>query len=159
MPTATTPATDWLQGLADIETPAAPDWSTFYLLAGGIALLVCGAIAWGVWRRRRPARAAVRGGVALHRLAALQADWQRGAIDDRAAAYQLATILRLGLGLEQLPAQCPALPQISAAAWQTTLATLARYRYAPQVPDQLPPAVFATVRRWLQPAAGDGAAA
>ncbi|KAF0192448.1 MAG: hypothetical protein FD165_1073 [Gammaproteobacteria bacterium] len=156
---ATNPSTDWLQGLADIEWPAAPDWSMFYLMAVA-ALVVLGAMAaYIVWRWRRPARRVRRHVLALAKLAALQTNWQRGAIDDRAAAYQLATILRLGLGLEQLAADCPALPHVTPTAWRTTIAMLHRYRYSLQAPDKLPAAAFDSIRGWLQRATNNGTAA
>jgi hypothetical protein len=153
---ATTPANDWLQGLADIEWPAAPDWSAFYMTAAAAAVLLCVGIAAIVWYRRRPVRPVDRSGQALARLAALQAAWQGGTTDDRAAAYQLMTILRLGLGQAQLTTDHPAPAQVSATTWQTTIAMLHRYRYAGTTPEALPVTCFDNVRRWLQLAATDG---
>ncbi len=156
---STNPSTDWLQGLADIEWPAAPDWSLFYLTAAAITLVLGAIVAYSIWRWRRPARRVDRHVLALAKLAALQTNWQRGAIDDRAAAYQLATILRLGLGLEQLTTGCPDLPHVSPTAWRTMIALLHRYRYSLQAPDKLPAAAFASIRGWLQRATNHGTAA
>lgn len=141
---------EWLDALADIEWPAPPDWTPLYLAVTGALIITVTITCYYVLRRRRaPSRETTRDR-ALARLAALQHDWQRGTIDDRAAAYRLATILRLGLGLTQLMVSRPAPPHIEPHAWRAALETLERQRYASGPTQQLPAALFHTVRGWLQ---------
>lgn len=155
-------ATDPLAALADIELPAPPDWRPLIALA---ALLLLAALAgiFYLWHRRRhptpaaPARAEAAAPPpeceARARLARLWQEWAAGAIDARAAAYRLGTLLRLGLELPQLhPAAPPA--GLDPHEWRETLTLLQGLRYAPAPPQALTPEIFARAQRWLDSRSG-----
>ena len=119
--------------MADIETPAPPDWSP--VLLSGMLIILLLVLAWW-WRKT--ARAQQHHPVIKHELSAhhqletLQAQWQSGSLPDREAAYRLATILRLGLGLPQLTASCPKHLRHDEKAWQSTIVFLDNIRYQKQ---------------------------
>lgn len=140
---------DPLATLADIEAPAPPDWAALIMLAA-LALVIATALLILYARtRNRPRRTAPsRTQEALTRLEGLRREWDSGETDARTAAYRLATLLRLGLGLPQLrPAPPPA--GLDAAEWRETLTFLHGLRYARAPASALTPEVFARARRWL----------
>lgn len=144
-----------LAALADIELPAPPDWRPLIALAA-VLLIVAGAALLYLGNRKRtssPVAPAQAEGYhttreALARLAHLQQEWTAGALDARAAAYRLGTLLRLGLGLPQLhPGTPPA--GLDTNEWRETLTLLQDLRYAPAPVQRLTPDVFARAQRWL----------
>jgi hypothetical protein len=157
---------DTLAALADIELPAPPDWRPAIILA--TALLLCAAGALIIYMRARtrraapsPAAAAGTGEAvsraALAQLERLRRESSSGAIDARAAAYRLGTLLRLGLGLPQLHAAAPP-AGLDGNEWRETLTLLHALRYAPASAQALTPEVFARAQRWLNDRqGGDGA--
>ncbi len=145
---------DTLATLADIELPAPPDWWPLITLAAAL-LVVAGAILFRTATRRQthsvavaPASGDDSAREALGRLEQLQQEWASGALDAHAAAYRLATLLRLGLGLPQLH---PAAPPtgLDTELWRNTLALLHELRYAPAPAQTLTPETFTRARHWL----------
>ncbi len=124
--------------MADIEVPPPPDWAPVLLYGMLIILLLVLAIAIALaWWWRKTARAQQRPVTqqelsAQHKLEMLQAQWQSGSLPDREAAYRLATILRLGLGLSQLTANCPKHLCHNKKAWLSAIAFLDNIRYQKQ---------------------------
>lgn len=148
--------TDPLAALADIELPAPPDWRpviAFTVLA--LMLIATLSIRALLIRRRRSRRDTVPSAPqtrlsheARTRLARLRQEWEAGAIDARTVAYQLAVLLRLGLGLPQLRPAAPP-PEMDAAEWRETLAVLQSLRYTPAPTAALTPEIFSRADRWL----------
>jgi hypothetical protein len=145
---------DSLAALADIELPAPPDWRPLIALAAAALAVVVAAIVVYARRRRAPAarlstdRAETGPRAALLRLERLQREWSAGAIDARAAAYRLVTLLRLGLALPQLH---PAAPPtgLNETEWRETLCLLQDLRYRPAPEHALTGEVFARAHDWL----------
>ncbi len=142
--------TDPLAALADIELPAPPDWRPVIAFAV-LALVFIAALL--IRRRLRrdaapPAPPTRLTHEAQTRLACLRQEWDAGAIDARTAAYRLAVLLRLGLGLPQLRPAAP--PRgMDAAEWRETLAVLQSLRYTPAPRAALTPEIFSRADRWL----------
>ncbi len=131
-----------LQRLADIAPPPPLHWQAldaFALLALALGL----PLAFVLYRRLR-ARPAGPRRQALRRLRRLEADWRGGRCDDRQAAYRLATLLRLGLGLSSLD-EAP----LPAREWRPFLDLLEALRYRPTPTRRLEEAHFRQARRWL----------
>ncbi|MCC6303166.1 MAG: DUF4381 family protein [Gammaproteobacteria bacterium] len=141
--------TDPLAALADIETPAPPDWAPLIAIAALTLAIAAALLIFYIRTRGRPRHAAPSTAhEALARIEGLQREWEAGETDARTAAYRLATLLRLGLGLPQLrPATPPA--GLDAAEWRETLTFLHGLRYAPAPVSALSPELFARARRWL----------
>lgn len=143
---------DTLQRLADIIPPAPPaatPWWLWLLVALAFIAIVA-LVVWRITRRRR--RAAPTGdlrGDALAALRALRVAWEAKQIDDRDAAYRLATVLRRGLGLAQLSDDNPPATINDAPLWRDTLQQLNRQRYRRQRGQPLPPELFERAHRWL----------
>ncbi|MFZ5593640.1 MAG: DUF4381 family protein [Pseudomonadota bacterium] len=145
--------TETLSRLADIELPAAPDWQPLVIAAAIITLIVILIAARLVWRSRK------RGGgdrqtvthlvMAQARLEQTHRDWQTGKIDDREAAYRLATLLRLGLGLSQLPHERPAHIPVASSEWREITQLLERLRYQQTSQERLSPEIFQRLGCWL----------
>lgn len=139
-----------LARLADVELPPAPDWTlTWYALAGGVVLAI---LAFAVILRRRHAREERRsaptcGAEAQARVDALRDACSRGEIAPRAAAYRLAAVLRLALGLRQLDAHSPP-SGIDACEWAMTLERLRASRYARQS-AALDAELFTRIASWI----------
>lgn len=123
--------------LADVELPAPPDWQPTVVAAIVVATAVLLAIGLIYLRSRRgqSAKLPIASREALYQLRRLQQAWQRNEIDDHDTAYRLATLLRLGLGLNQLTETPPAPLMSEEPQWQTLLQQLAQLRYRPQPDD------------------------
>lgn len=149
-----------LSRLADIELPPVAPWALYEGVATvfGLALILAllgGLIGYAIGKhlrsRLRPAMAEAATPAspiddALMRLDALTTAWQAGNIKEREAAYRLVTLLRLGLGLPQLPPKAPAgIPQ---AAWESLLDHCSALRYRPGAAG-LDAQMFSQVRAWL----------
>lgn len=148
-----------LSRLADIELPPVAPWALYEGVATvfGLALILAllgGLIGYGIGKRLRRPRLGMAAATtptpiiddALMRLDALTAAWQAGNIKEREAAYRLVTLLRLGLGLPQLPPKAPAgIPQ---AAWESLLDHCSALRYRPGAAG-LDAQMFSQVRAWL----------
>lgn len=141
-----------LQRLADIIPPAPPaatPWWLWLLVALAFIAIVA-LVVWRITRRRR--RTVPSGdlrGDALAALSALRLAWEAKQIDDRDAAYRLATVLRRGLGLAQLSDDNPPATINDAPLWRDTLQQLDRQRYRRQRGQPLPPELFERAQRWL----------
>jgi hypothetical protein len=147
---------DNLAALADIELPAPPDWRPLIALAAAaLAIVIAALVVYARRRRASPAaslaadQAETGPRAALLRLERLQREWSAGAIDARAAAYRLVTLLRLGLALPQLhPAAPPA--GLNETEWRETLCLLQDLRYRPAPEHALTGEVFARAHDWLR---------
>lgn len=143
---------DTLQRLADIIPPAPPAATPWWLwlLAALAVIAIVALVVWRITRRRR--RTAPTGdlrGDALAALSAVRLAWEAKQIDDRDAAYRLATVLRRGLGLAQLSDDDPPATINDAPLWRDTLQQLDRQRYRPEREQPLPPELFERAHRWL----------
>lgn len=118
-----------LDGIADIEPPLLPPDSgteiiIFSILGIGLVLL----LAYLFWRYRYSLR-----GQARRRLLQLQQVQLSTSADNRYTAYQLAAILRIGLGLRQVSESTPLPSKIAPhrARWHAFVQQLYHARYAP----------------------------
>jgi hypothetical protein len=143
------PTDELLARLADVELPPAPDWRPYVIAAAALVVLALAATALLLLLRRR---AVSRRRVpppfdARQRVVELQQAYVRGEVTERDAAYRLATILRLGLGLSQLEESAPP-AQVDREHWARILRRLAHARYTRQTrpPDSED---FAAVIDWL----------
>lgn len=149
-----------LSRLADIELPATPDWQPFIIAAAAIVAITAILIAaWLVWRSRKcragNRQSATPLATVQTRLEQTRMEWQAGKMDDREAAYRLATLLRLGLGLPQITPECTAHLAADQTAWQDTLHLFEQLRYQQAPQTGLTVDVFQRAKQWL--AASDGA--
>ncbi len=91
---------DFTTQLADIEIPAPLPATTDFIWLG-LGLLVTALLITVIVLRRKK-NTTPPAALALKKLDDLERQWQQGTLDTRQAAYQLATLLRLGLELKQL---------------------------------------------------------
>ncbi len=116
-------------GLIDIINPLPPPLavvSTHWGLWVALLLVVLVILSGGVWWRCRMGRRTRRN---IRRLCA---QYERGVLDGRSVAYQLAEHLRAYLQLAQLPADCPpGVPLAARAGWSELVAQLNQLRYQP----------------------------
>lgn len=138
------------QRMADIIVPAPDDSTVTYIGILITVVVLLALIGWLVNRyvipRRRNTTAAETG--ALHQLELVRQDWREGHIDSRQAAFRLATVLRLGLRLEQLPPLPPA-PVVDDRQWQQTISRLNALRYPSAQTQKLTDDLFNSVRHIL----------
>lgn len=139
------------QQLAAIELPPEPNWwpLLWSILGIGIILLVIAVII------RKKNRNKYRNGNTLlktapQRLTQIQQQWRNGKLDQRNTAYQLATLLRLALGLKQLNHNTPDSLADQHAQWQTTITLLQQLRYQTHSDAQLNEQTFVTIQQWLK---------
>ena len=149
---------DITAAMVDIALPAPPDWGPLVAAATTLVLTAAAGIEW--WLRRRRRATACRDAGALARLDRLQQAWAQRSLDEREAAYRLAALLRIGLGLRQLRGDTPprGVADADTHEWSSVVALLQRLRYQPRTEEALSREVFRHARRWLAPAsAGRGA--
>lgn len=138
-----------LNQLADILPPSAPGVGWMLPVIAVAAILAAILVLIGLMNKRRTRHAESPPHQARRRLAALRDAWQAKQISDREAAYHLATLLRLGLGLPQLaPAWRPAAVEDS-AAWLDTLTELHTLRYRNRAEASLSSRSFDRAEQWL----------
>jgi hypothetical protein len=137
-----------LQQLADVLPPPAPGGYGMLSLVAGVIVMAAAVAWWWASRRRRP-RGSVPAREARRRLRELRTAWQSRAIDDREAAYCLAALLRLGLGLPQLTSQLKPAAVADARDWDQTLAELHALRYRHAVGSALSARCFEHADEWL----------
>ncbi len=138
------------QQLAGIELPPEPNWWPLIwiiIAVVGLALLLTGLL---IWQKRTSSSHNTPADQATQRLNQLQQAWQRGDLDQRHTAYQLATLLRLGLGLRQLDNTTPAFLSDQQIQWQTTINTLQQLRYQSSSDKPLTDKTFDSIRSWLK---------
>ena len=141
------------QRLADLELPPAPDWQTPIVAAivVVVALLLAVAVVYLHSRRKHAGNGSDSIREALHQLQRLQLAWQQQKINDHDAAYRLATLLRLGLGLKQLTETPPPSLINQQPQWQVLLQQLTRLRYTPtESHSPLTIDAFNQVEKWLK---------
>lgn len=135
--------------LAGIELPPEPNWwpLVWTVVALAAALLILVVV---IRERRKTAPARTPAAAAARRLELLQQAWQNGELAPRDTAYQLATLLRLGLGLRQLDRTPP--PQLAdqEAEWHALLGVLQQLRYRPDSDTRISARTFSQIRGWLQ---------
>ena len=140
------------QQLASLELPPAPDWHTLIIatIVVMVALLLAVALIYLRSRRQQPGHIDDQSREALHQLHLLQRQWQEQNISDHDAAYRLATLLRLGLGLSQLTHTAPPALTTQQQRWQQLQQQLAQLRYSPAA--SRPPLsldLFTQIEAWL----------
>lgn len=143
------------QQLADVELPPAPDWQPIIVAATVviIALLLSIGVVYLRSRRKQAGVVPDRSREALYQLQLLQHKWQLQEINDHDAAYQLATLLRLGLELKQLTETVPPALTNQQPQWQTLLQQLTQLRYtATDDSTPLTSEAFTQVAAWLKQA-------
>ncbi len=135
--------------LAGIELPPQPDWWPLIWTLTAIALAAL-VLALLVRYKRKPSSERSPAAEATRRLGRLRQAWQTGELESRQAAYQLATLLRLGLGLRQLDHTPPPHLADQRPEWQATLATLEQLRYQPHSEARLTDPLFNQIQGWLK---------
>lgn len=142
-----------LRQLADILPPPAPAAVNWLPLILGLVVAIIAALAIVIMiKRSRPRPLPQSTSAAQHRLAALRKAWQAQTIDDRTAAYDLATLLRLGLGLPQLTPQHRPAAVMDETQWRDIIKHLDELRYRDQPTQRLSPQCFEHAARWLSAA-------
>jgi len=135
--------------LADIELPNEPSWYSEIILvviASGLLLLL---IAWRIMKRK-PLRQ-----IQLETINPEQvfndilAQHQSTKINQREAAFRIATVLRLSLKLPQLTLQAPEILQHEQTLWHQTIQQLEQLRYQHNCDAPLSPELTQQVRRWI----------
>lgn len=137
-----------LQQLADVLPPPAPGWGWVWIIMTALLVLPVAALWW--WMRIRRARyhnAPAR--EARRRLDQLRSAWQSQTVDDREAAYRLAALLRLGLGIAQLTAHHRPAAVTDSKAWERTLGELHALRYRHLAGPALSADCFRYAEAWL----------
>lgn len=119
------------QQLADVELPPAPDWQPLIIAVTVVvvAILLAVGVVYLRSRRKGSNKVSDAGRDALHQLQLLRQEWQQNEVDDHDAAYRLATLLRLGLGLKQLTDTPPPAIMNEQPQWQQILQQLTLLRY------------------------------
>jgi len=143
------------QQLADVELPPAPDWQALVIAAivVVVALLLAVAVIYLRSRRKHSGKVPDSTSEALHQLQLLQLAWQQQKINDHDAAYRLATLLRLGLELNQFTETPPPSLINQQPQWQALLQQLTQLRYTPaNHHNPLTADAFTQVERWLKQA-------
>lgn len=147
---------EMISRLADIVPPTPPAWDQYLPAVMTIAVLALLVGAWWMLRYARSRQRSLRLHTARHdarsKLAALEAEWRAGLLTDRAAAYRLATVLRLGLDLTQLTPGTHHPAVNDHATWSETVNLLQQLRYHPRPQHRLTPAIFAHAADWLSAA-------
>ena len=140
-------AENLLSQLADIELPAPEPTSLEFtwLAAGVIVIAMCTYLIWHKYRNLNVHNQ----NTFVDKINLLEQQWQQGKTTPRQAAYQLTTLLRLGLGLTQLPPSCPEGITTSRSDWASTIQLLQKLRYAPNSGAQLNQETFHLIRTWL----------
>jgi hypothetical protein len=132
--------------MGGVEMPPAPDWWPLVWTVAGLVVAAL-VITWLLRRQNKTTTNA--NSEALTRLAELQQAWQAGELEPRRAAYQLATLLRLGLGLSQLGPTPPQELSEQQAQWRETVTLLQQLRYQPQTQARLTQQTFGQIQDWL----------
>ena len=137
-----------LKQLADVLPPPPPSSAWILWVVAGVTALVAATVLLWVMSKRRSRQGDIPAREAQRRLAALRSAWQSQVISDREAAYRLATLLRLGLGLSQLAPQLKPTAVEDDTAWYDTLGELQALRYRDRS-NPLSPRCFDRAEQWL----------
>lgn len=138
-----------LATLADILLPPPPDWHSFWLFTAitlAVLALVIAALFLYIRKSRLRTRAASNS--PLHELANIEKQWRDGVLPTRETAYRLATVLRVGMGIQQLTRQPPVAFASQSSRWETLIRALEQIRYAPHN-STLDTQWFDWTREWL----------
>jgi len=137
------------QHLAGIELPPEPNWWPLIWMVTGvvIALLIVVLI---IWRKNRIRVSNSLAGTVAQRLHQIQQQWRNGELDQRSTAYQLAALLRLGLGLKQLDHNTPDSLADQQPQWQAMITLLQQLRYQTNTDAQLNEQTFVIIQNWLR---------
>jgi len=131
--------------LAPIELPPEPSWTLVYGIAGALAVILLGYLIMRWWQHR-----AKGNHNSLSELTAIQRGWQAGDFDDRRCAYQLATLLRHKLRLNQLSNTAPVPLSAQRETWATTITLLDELRYRDNSQVKLSETEFSHIQQWLK---------
>lgn len=136
--------------LAGIEPPPGPNWWPLIWMLVGIAIAAVLLIIWVLRWRHKSGPNQTPAATAIQRLNRLRQAWQTGELESRQAAYQLATLLRLGLGLRQLDHTPPPPLAGQQPQWQATITLLQQIRYQPDSNAKLTEQTFSQIQQWLK---------
>lgn len=144
------------QQLADVAMPPAPEWHLVIIAATAMLVVVILLSIGVIYLRSRRKKTGVisdSSRAAIYQLQLLQHKWQRQEINDHDAAYQLATLWRLGLDLNQLIETPPPALMDQQPQWQELLQQLTQLRYS-QTKSKTPftADAFTKVEAWLKQA-------
>ena len=137
------------QQLADIELPPEPNWWPLIWIVLGF-LLIQTLFTVIMFKKRRSAANKTLPDDAQQRLQQIQQQWQHDELNSRDAAYQLATALRLGLGLKQLKQTPPEFLSDQKTQWQNVIKQLQQLRYENHCDASLDDDIFSAIQRWLK---------
>lgn len=137
------------QQLADIELPPEPNWWPLIWIVLGF-LLIQTLFTVIMLKKRRSAANKTLPDDAQQRLQQIQQQWQHDELNSRDAAYQLATVLRLGLGLKQLKQTPPEFLSDQRTQWQSVIKQLQQLRYEANCKAILNDELFSTIQDWLK---------
>jgi len=136
-----------LNNIADIELPAPPNWQPSILLAIIIIFLLLFLLLLVLQQRSKSIR---NENTALEQLMQIQHNWKSKTTNNRDTAYQLATLLRLGLKLDQLDADtCPNVIFAHQVNWHDTVTQLKKLRYEKHQKVTLKNHTFDNIKNWL----------
>ncbi len=136
--------------LADIELPNEPNGYNdiiFIIIASGLLLTL---ITWRIIKRKPSPQATSETMNAEQALNEVIAQHQSTSINQREAAFRIATVLRLSLNLPQLTLQAPDTLQHEQTLWHKTIQQLEQLRYQHRCDTPLSPELIQQVRRWIQ---------
>lgn len=136
--------------MADIILPPPPDDITGLIAGTLLSVVLLLMFAWitNRYRRSQTTRDRIGQADALQQLELIRQDWLARLIDARELAFRLATTLRLGLHLVQLPTD-PPVAAFDARQWRRTLQALDGMRYPSTPSAVMPDEVFASIEQFL----------
>ena len=135
--------------LADIELPPEPNWWPLIWIAL-IFLLIQTLFTVIMLKKRKSAAHKAQPDKAQQRLQKIQQQWKNGELNAHDTAYQLATVLRLGLGLKQLKQTPPEFLSDQKTQWQSVIKKLQQLRYKNKCNVTLDDDIFSSIQRWLK---------
>ena len=137
------------QQLADIELPPEPNWWPLIWIVL-VFLLIQTLLTIIMLKKRKAATKKLLPDEARQRLQQIHQQWQHGELESRDAAYELATLLRLGLGLKQLKYGPPTSLSHQTKEWQAVIEQLKQLRYQANSDITLNEETFNTIQAWLK---------
>ncbi|VAW87022.1 hypothetical protein MNBD_GAMMA16-590 [hydrothermal vent metagenome] len=135
--------------LADIEFPNEPSWYSEIILAVIASSLLLSLIVWRIMKRKPLRQTQLETISSEQVLNDIIAQYQSTRINQREAAFRIATVLRLSLKLPQLTLQAPDILQHEHALWRETIQQLEQLRYQHNCDALLSPELTQQVRRWI----------
>jgi len=135
--------------LADIELPNEPSWYSEIILVIIASSLLLSLIVWRIMKRK-PLRQTQFETISPEQVFNdIIAQHQSTKINQREAAFRIATVLRLSLNMPQLTLQAPDILQHEQTLWRKTIQQLEQLRYQHNGDAPLSPELTQQVRRWI----------